>query len=316
MPRTLPIADWREALIVLAAVESGLLEGFGDGATPAAAASAAGLDARATRVVAEALRAAGYLEESGAGALRVSARGAAFAESPAEGRDPAGELHLEARAMRSHLALADTLRTGRSQDDVSGGDRPTRARFMRAMRDVSAPRAALSADAIGTPWGARRLLDVGGAPGTYARAFAERGWQVTVLDLAETLALGEADLRAAGVDGIAGDATTALPAGPWEVVYLGNVVHLFDRPTAAALVARAARALAPDGLLAVQEVLGDLSPQGPGFGVMMLVSTEGGEAYPEADYREWMAAAGCPLQRTVDVAKGWHHLLLGRRATT
>ena len=93
------------------------------------------------------------------------------------------------------------------------------------------------------------------------------------------------------------------------------MVHLFDRETAQALIARAAAALAPGGALAVQEVLGDLSPQGPGFGVMMLLSTEGGEAYPEADYRNWMDAAGCPLERRVALDEGRHHLLIGRRAT-
>ena len=64
----------------------------------------------------------------------------------------------------------------------------------------------------------------------------------------------------------------------------------------------------------MSEVLGDRSPQGPGFGVMMLVSTPGGDAWTEDDYRGWMAAAGAPLERVVPVEEGWHHLLIGRRA--
>ena len=43
--------------------------------------------------------------------------------------------------MRSHLGLEETLRTGRPADDVSGGDPATVERFMRAMRNVAAPRA-------------------------------------------------------------------------------------------------------------------------------------------------------------------------------
>ena len=113
---------------------------------------------------------------------------------------------------------------------------------------------------------------------------------------------------------MAGDATEGLPDGPWDVVYIGNVLHLLGPAPAAALVERAARALAPGGRLALQEVLGDLSPQGPSFGVMMLVSTPGGDAWTEGDYRGWMAAAGAPLRRTVPVEEGWHHLLIGRRA--
>jgi hypothetical protein len=182
------------------------------------------------------------------------------------------------------------------------------------MRQVAAPRAAHTVAALGRPAPGARLLDVGGAPGTYARAFAAAGWDVTVLDLPGTLELGEPDLRAAGIATVPGDATRALPDGPWDAVYLGNLVHLLDPPAAAALVARAGAALAAGGTLAVQEVLGDLSPQGPAFGVMMLVSTPGGDAYPEAAYRDWMAAAGCPVERVVALEEGWHHLLLGRRA--
>lgn len=306
--------DWRGVLIAHAALESGLLAGFDPPSAPDDAASATGLDPRAVRITATALVAGGYLEPVDEGRLALTGAGAALLSSPSGDGDPAGDLFLEARAMRSHLRLAETLLTGRPLDDVSGGDRLTRARFMRAMRHIAGPRADESAAALGAPRGEGRLLDVGGAPGTYARRFAAAGWDVTVLDLPETLALGEADLAEAGVATVGGDATRALPEGPWDAIYLGNVVHLFAPGVAADLLRRAGAALAPGGILAVQEVLGDLSPQGPGFGVMMLLSTEGGDAYPEADYRAWMAAAGCPLERTVAIARGWHHLLLGRRS--
>lgn len=307
-------APWREVLIALAALETGLLSAFGEGARPEDAARAAGLDPRAARIVATALAASGHLEDAGGGALRPTVLGAALLGAPVEDADAAGELFLEARSMASHLRLADTLRTGLPQDDVSAGDPAARRRFMRAMRQVAAPRATATVAVVGPPPAGGRLLDVGGAPGTYARAFAAAGWDVTVLDLPETLAVGAPDLRAAGVAAVAGDAREALPEGPWDAVYLGNVVHLFEPADAAALVARAGAALAPGGLLAVQEVLGDRSVQGPSFGVMMLLSTPGGDAYPEARLRGWMQDAGCPADRVVEIEEGQHFLLLGRRA--
>ncbi len=305
--------DWRHILLVHAAIESGLLARFAEPATPLDAARGAGLDPRATRIVASALRDAGVLVAGGEdGTLRVTGAAAALL-SPGPGEDAAAGLALEARAMRSHLGLAETLRSGLPQDEVSAGDRATRERFMRAMRQVAAPRAESTAAAVGPPPEGGRLLDIGGAPGTYALAFAAAGWEVTVLDLPETLEIGAPPLREAGVATVAGDATEAIPPGPWDAVYIGNVLHLLPPAAAAALVARAADALAPGGLLAIQEVLGDLSPQGPSFGVMMLVSTAGGDAHPEGAYRAWMADAGCPLERTVAIEEGWHHLLLGRR---
>jgi SAM-dependent methyltransferase len=299
-------------LIALAAVETGLLASFAQAREPAGAARAAGLDPRAVRIVATALADLGYVEDGGGGALTLTPRGAALLGPAEDGADVAAGLHLEARAMRSHLALADALRTGRPADDVSAGDRATLERFASAMRHIAAPRVNATVAAVGPSEGGR-LLDVGGAPGSYARAFARAGWEVTVLDLPAALAAAGDDLRAAGVRAVAGDATAGLPEGPWEAVYLGNLLHLLEPEAAAALVGRAGAALGAGGLLAVQEVLGDASPQGPGFGVMMLLSTPAGEAHPEAAYRGWMAAARCPVERVVALEEGWHHLLLGRR---
>lgn len=189
-----PATDWRTTLIAHAALETGLLAAYGTPSTP---------------------------------------EGAALVDPPAPDHDPAGALHLEARAVRSHLRLAEALVTGAPADDVSGGDRATRERFMRAMRAIAAPRTDESAVALGPPRGHGRLLDVGGAPGTYARRFAAAGWDVTVLDPPETLEVAA-----------------------------------------------------------------------PGLAVAGIASVGGG----------WMAAAGCPLERVVSIADGWHHLLLGRRA--
>lgn len=314
MPRDPLLDDWRQVLTASAALETGLLAGFGDGATPDAAARAAGVDARAAGIVARSLAAAGVLEPRDGGAFRLTARGRALLGPGPDGADLGGAVGLEVRAIRSHLALADTLRTGVAPDDVSAGDRATRERFMRAMRDVTTPRIPEVLAAVGPAPAGGRLLDVGGAPGVHARAFAAGGWDVTVLDLPGTLEIGAADLRAAGVTPVAGDATAGLPEGPWDAVHLGNIAHLLDRDAAAALVARAGAALRPRGLLLIGEVLGDRSPQGPGFGVGMLVSTAGGDAWTADDYRGWMEAAGAPAERIVPVEGGRHHLLIGRRA--
>ena len=100
--------------------------------------------------------------------------------------------------MRSHLGLEETLRTGMPVDDVSAGDRVTIERFMRAMRQIAAPRVPDSVAALGAPAPGARLLDVGGAPGTYARAFTAAGWDVTVLDRPGALEVTGAGLRASG----------------------------------------------------------------------------------------------------------------------
>lgn len=147
-PRSAQSSDWREVLIARAALETGLLAALEEARPVDQAADATGLDRRAARIVSTALVGLGYLEEDGDG-LRATGRGRALLAPAGDGADPAGELHLEARAMRSHLGLEETLRSGRPVDDVSSGDRATVERFMRAMRNVAAPRAAQSVAALG-----------------------------------------------------------------------------------------------------------------------------------------------------------------------
>lgn len=310
-----PPPDWRQALLVHAAVTTGLLEAHRAPATPDRAAAATGLDPRATGIVARALVGRGVLEPAGDGAHVLTAWGRQLADPPpSPDMDATAALLLEARALINHARLEDLLRGGVPADDVSEGDAATRLRFMRAMRLVAGPRVPHTVAAIGAPWGGGRLLDIGGAPGSYARGFASAGWRVTVMDLPWTLAVGAAELAAAGVATVPGDATEDVPDGPWEVVYLGNLVHLLGTEDAAALVMRCAGVLTADGVLAIQEVLGDRSPQGPDFGLMMLASTRAGDAYPESAYRDWLAAAGMSVADVLELEEGAHHLLIGRRS--
>lgn len=305
-----PIEDWREVLVVVAAARRGLLDGLRAPIGAAELARARGLDERAVAVTCDALRSLGYI--TGGERLCLTERGAALV-NPGDGGDPLAGAMLTERAIRNHLALADVLAGAPAPDDVSAGDDVTRRRFLRAMNHVAAPRSARTAELVGRPQGVGELLDVGGAPGAYARAFTAAGWRVTVVDLPQTIALTAADLRAAGIAAVGADITHSLPAGPWEAIYLGNVLHLFGPVTAAAIVARAGADLAPGGVLAIQEMLPGRAPQAAAFGLMMLLGTPDGRVHAEADYAGWMVAAGCVAQAAVDVVDDQHQLILGRR---
>jgi hypothetical protein len=96
-------------------------------------------------------------------------------------------------------------------------------------------------------------------------------------------------------------------------VYLGNVTHLFGPETVRTLLGHAGQALAPGGVLAVQDIVRGMSGQAARFAVLMLLATDAGDTYDEAQYREWMSEAGCPVTRIVDVEETWHQLVLGRK---
>jgi SAM-dependent methyltransferase len=308
------VEDWHEVLAVAAALRTGLVEAFAYPSPPGAAAARLGLDERAVGTVAGALEHFGYLRDDG-GRLALTSRGRALLGPAGDGRDPAAEIMLTERAIAAHLRLAEVLRTGRPVDDVSRAPAEEQARFMRAMRDAAHPRIPATLAAVGPPpREGGRLLDAGGAPGSYARAFAGAGWRVTVLDLPESLAITRPELVAGGIEVVEGDMTETLPEGPWNCIYLGNVTHLFGPEEVRALLRRAAASLVPGGLLAVQDIVRGRSLQAERFAVLMLLVTEGGRTYGEDEYRAWMGAAGCPVERIVDVEEAWHQLLLGRKA--
>lgn len=103
---------------------------------------------------------------------------------------------------------------------------------------------------VGLP--GQRVVDLGTGAGTLARGFAERGCQVTGVDVAaaQLAQAGELD-RQAGVQvayRVAPAEETGLPAGSFDVVSAGQCWHWFDRPRAAAEVARLLR---PAGWLVI-----------------------------------------------------------------
>jgi O-methyltransferase domain len=307
------VEDWHEITIVAAALRTGIVERLAEPRSAAALARDAGLDVRATTVVARAMEGFGYLTRDGE-RFALAPRGRELLGPTSDGRDPAAEIFLAQRAISAHLQLADALLDGRPVDDVSHASPEEHERFLRAMRNTAAGRVPATLAAIGTPPPGARLLDAGGAPGTYARAFAKAGWGVTVLDIQDALSLTAAGLETDGIHVVEGDMTVAIPGGPWDVVYLGNVTHLFDPETVRALLVRAGASLSAGGLLAVQDIVRGMSGQAARFGVFMLLGTEGGDTYDEAQYRGWMELAGCPVERIVDVEPAWHQLILGRKA--
>ena len=305
------VEDWREILVLAAALNAGLLARLDDPAPTGQIADELGLDRRAVRVTVAALVDRGWCVDDGMSAGLSARARAALGPDP---EDPVlAEVLLAAREIGAYRQLETTLRTGAPSHDVSAGDTDTRRRFLEAMRAIASRRMGVTLAALPAPARGARLLDVGGGPGTYARAFAQAGWRVTVIDLPESLELGGDDLAAWGVTAIAGDATESLPEGPWDCVYLGNVTHLFGPDQAADLVGRAGAAVEPGGRLAIQEVVRGLAVPAALFGVAMLVGTRAGEVYDRDTYAAWMAAAGCPLTTVVATEPERHHLMIGVR---
>ena len=143
--------------------------------------------------------------------------------------------------------------------------------------------------------GAGRALDLGGGPGTFARALAERGLEVVLADRPEVIDFVARAYDLAGHPRIGlwrGDFLEALPEGPFDLVLAANITHLFDPATNAELVARLHPLLAPGGVLGLLDFVRGESEFASLFALTMLRRTERGNTYARTDYDRWLHDAG------------------------
>ncbi len=212
--------------------------------------------------------------------------------------------------------LTEAVRQG---EKVAGPQAPPRdpawvENFITAMHVLAQPFAADTIAQMELP-DARRMLDVGGGPGTYAMAFvrADEGRTATVFDLPDVIPLTrrfveENDLSD-NIDYVSGNMTKdELPSSNYDVVFISAIVHMFSPEENLALMQNAARATAAGGSVVVQDFVMDddriRPPHGAMFALNMLVGTSGGDTYTATEITEWMNASGLPEVRTCDTSRG------------
>lgn len=201
--------------------------------------------------------------------------------------------------------LTDTVRHGRA----AGARQPLNDRgdawlepFIAAMHY----RARVQADAVAAllPLGAHtRVLDVGGGSGAFSIAMARRahGLRAVVFDLPNVIPIAARYIAQAGasdaVTTVAGDyLRDPLPGGGFDLVFLSAVVHSNDAVQNAALIAACAGSLNPGGSVVIMDwvMAPDRVTPEPGalFAINMLVGTDDGDTFTEAEIHAWLTAAG------------------------
>jgi len=112
------------------------------------------------------------------------------------------------------------------------------------------------------PKNAHRMLDIGGSHGYFSIAFCRRypDLRAVVLDLPEAVKhaaplLAKEGLGDRVVHRIGNALTEDLGTDAWDLILISQLVHHFDDATNKDLVRRAASALKPGGVLAIQDAL-------------------------------------------------------------
>jgi predicted O-methyltransferase YrrM len=194
--------------------------------------------------------------------------------------------------------LSETVRPDHPQELEA--DRSL-ASFIGAMHVIGAPQAAKIVMAI-QPGTARKLLDIGGASGTYTIAFLKISshLQATLFDRVEVVEMARERLQTEGLSDrvtlIGGDFyQDPFPPGH-DLAFLSAIIHQNSPEQNLDLYQKIYNALIPGGRLVIRDhVLSPdrLSPRsGALFAINMLVGTEGGNSYTFEDIAEGLTEAG------------------------
>lgn len=260
------------------------------------------LSPRGLRLLLDACVAEGLLEKQGF-AYR-NAPEAAACLVPGLPGDLSGAIRYNRDVYAAWGKLPQLVRTGQPVEapEEHLGRNPERTRtFVMAMhgRALGIGRAVVPALDVR---GCRRLLDVGGGPGTYSVLLAQAnpGLACTVLDLPDVAAIARELIAqqqmADRVQTLPGDYhTTPFPPGQDAVTFLG-VLHQESPEQIGDLMGRAFEALVPGGRVYVLDMMTDATHAAPKFSALfavnMALTTGNGWVFSDAEMQGWLEAAG------------------------
>ncbi|VVB86625.1 O-methyltransferase [uncultured archaeon] len=152
------------------------------------------------------------------------------------------------------------------------------------------------------------VLDLGGGPGKYARAFVKRGLKAVLFDMPETIDHVSSAFGLTGVSDLTlmkGDFTDVgfvreFNEQTFDIVFMGNITHIYSEDENRVLLMRAGKLVKNTGIVAIEDFVRGSSPSAEMFAVNMLASTERGGTWTESQYREWLTDAGFSYVEVID----------------
>jgi SAM-dependent methyltransferase len=150
--------------------------------------------------------------------------------------------------------------------------------------------------------GRRRLLDLGGGPGTYAIHFCQQHPELdaVICDLPTTRSFAQDTIARFGLSDRIGFLpidfeTDDIPEG-FDVAWLSHVLHGMGPKSCESVLKKTVSALEPGGLILIQEFILDDTKDAPLFPALfslnMLLGTPDGQAYSESELFRLLTAAG------------------------
>jgi ubiquinone/menaquinone biosynthesis C-methylase UbiE len=206
--------------------------------------------------------------------------------------------------IQNYMDLTASVRRGGTVHGEGHMDpeNPIWVEFARYMAPLSASGAASLAQIVATPGSPQKVLDIAAGPGAYGIEIAKRNPQAQIYaqDWRNVLEVSFEAARNAGVADryhtIPGSAFEADLGSNYDLVLLPNFLHHFDHGKNVALLKRVRAALEPGGRVATIEFVPNEDrvspPMQATFSMMMLGSTEAGDAYTYNELATMLRDAG------------------------
>lgn len=215
----------------------------------------------------------------------------------------------------SWTEMSESVLSGNpNRSSVSNTDKETeRESFLMGMYNMASGIAPIYSKIIDLN-DCMHLLDLGGGPGTYAIHFCLNNPKLTatVFDLPTTRKFAEKTIKSFNLSGKIQfkegdylDKNTDLEQ-EYDAAWLSQILHGEGLEDAELIVAKAVKALKPGGKIFIHDFILKNTMDGPLFPALfslnMLIGTDKGQAYSEAQLREMLEKCGITNIQRLDVS--------------
>lgn len=198
--------------------------------------------------------------------------------------------------------LDQAVREGAPVSQRSYGDEAERESFLLGMFNLAmgiAPKLAPEVDLAGR----KRLLDLGGGPGTYAIHFCKENPDLTavIFDRVTTAPFARETVKKFGladrIDFIGGDFNRdAIAGGPYDVAWLSHILHSNGPEKCREFIQKTVGAMQPGGLFLIHDFILEDTKDEPEFAALfslnMLINNPDGRSYSLSEISAFMHEAG------------------------
>lgn len=304
--------NWEALLLISAALKTGLLQSVAQKKQTAEELASAtnAYDLRATEIVMEALRELGLV---GRDRSHYELRPAAAPYVDEKNPDFMGNALLHAsRRIENWTKLDKAIKTGKSQSRRRSPEEL--AIFVKAMDEFSRERADEVVDLLKKEHPkSKNVLDLGGALGTYSKLFEAKGLEVTLVDTSAVIELAKKELAGSSIKLKAVDFNQKLPKGPFDIILLSNITHIYKPDKLEHLFQRVGESLSKDGVVGIVDWIRDKSRGASMFAVNMLIHTAGGGTWTLPQYELWLREAGLRLSSMKSLKESEQKLLIAKK---